>query len=123
MRETLDRLGVNQWTGFGEIRTPREQGEHLFALLGRPARFTHVPVGLLSAIARLLGWLAKVVPPLAAKAEYARIGHYYATESMLVLNTATSKYDADATPATGTVTLLDYYQQRIRARAKADASG
>jgi hypothetical protein len=21
MRETLDRLGVNQWTGFGEIRT------------------------------------------------------------------------------------------------------
>jgi hypothetical protein len=27
MRETLDRLGVNQWTGFGEIRSiPRAQG-------------------------------------------------------------------------------------------------
>ncbi len=102
--------------GPGAALTPRQQGEHLFSLLGKEPRFTHVPVSLLSTIAQLLGLLAKLVPPLAAKAEYARIGHYYATESMLVLDPATGQYDADATPATGTVTLLDYYAQRIPAR-------
>jgi divinyl chlorophyllide a 8-vinyl-reductase len=51
----------------------------------------------------------RVAPPLAAKAELARIGRYYATESMLVLNPATGRYDAAATPSTGTETLFDFY--------------
>ena len=44
----------------------------------------------------------RLLPALAAKAELARIGRYYATESMLVLDPATGRYDADATPSTGT---------------------
>ena len=95
--------------GPGEAITPRQQGEHLFALLGRPPRFKQVPVGLLDAIIGVLGVAGRVVPALADKAELARIGRYYATESMLVLDPSTGRYDAAATPSTGRETLFDFY--------------
>ena len=96
--------------GPGPAITPLEQGERLFDLLGREACFKQVPVALLQNIAATLGFAGKFVPPLAAKAELARIGHYYATQSMLVLDPATGRYDADATPETGQDTLFDYYR-------------
>ena len=95
--------------GPGEPITPRQQGERLFALLGRPPRFKQVPVALLDVIIKVLGTLGHAVPTLAAKAELARIGRYYATESMLVLDPATGRYDAAATPSTGSETLFDFY--------------
>jgi divinyl chlorophyllide a 8-vinyl-reductase len=99
--------------GPGNAITPRQQGEHLFALLGRRPRFQQVPVGLLDTIAGVLGAAGRVVPALARKAELARIGRYYATESMLVLDPQTGRYDAAATPSTGTQTLFDYYARLI----------
>lgn len=99
--------------GPGDAITPRQQGEHLFALLGQPPRFKQVPVALLDAIIGVLGTLGRVLPPLAAKAELARIGRYYATESMLVLNPETGRYDAAATPSTGTETLFDFYADQL----------
>ncbi len=95
--------------GPGDAITPRQQGEHLFALLGRPPRFKQVPVKLLDVIIAVLATAGRLVPALAAKAELARIGRYYATESMLVLNTETGRYDAAATPSTGSETLFDFY--------------
>jgi divinyl chlorophyllide a 8-vinyl-reductase len=106
--------------GPGEAITPKEQGERLFALLGREPRFTHVPVVLLDVIVAVLAMLGKLVPALAAKAELARIGRYYATESMLVLNAATGQYDASATPSTGSETLFDYYARLVRGEAVAE---
>ena len=106
--------------GPGPAITPLEQGEFLFRLVGRPPRFKSVPPAFLRGIATLLGGLGKVVPPLAAKAELARIGHYYATESMLVLNPTTGRYDAAATPETGHDTLFDYYQRVVDGRATVD---
>lgn len=103
--------------GPGPALTPRQQGEALFHLLGRPPRFKSVPAAFLRGVATVLGGLGKLVPPLAAKAELARIGHYYATESMLVLNPATGLYDAAATPETGHDTLFAYYQRVIEGRA------
>jgi divinyl chlorophyllide a 8-vinyl-reductase len=97
--------------GPGDAITPRQQGERLFALLGRPPRFRQVPVGMLDAIIGVLGAAGRIVPALAQKAELARIGRYYATESMLVLDPATGCYDASATPSTGTRTLFDYYAE------------
>lgn len=96
--------------GPGEAITPRQQGEALFALLGRPPRFRSVPVALLDGIAGGLSAVGRIAPSLAAKAELARIGRYYATESMLVLDPATGRYDAAATPSTGSQTLFDYYR-------------
>lgn len=106
--------------GPGAAITPKQQGEAIFALLGRAPRFRHVPVRLLDAIIALLGALGRVVPALADKAELARIGRYYATESMLVLDPATGRYDADATPSTGTETLFDHYARLIRGEARAE---
>jgi len=108
--------------GPGPAITPREQGEELFRLLGREPRFKQVPVGLLDTIIAVLATLGRVVPALAAKAELARIGRYYATESMLVLDPATGRYDAAATPSTGTETLFDYYA-RLIAGAEAPERG
>ncbi|RYY97829.1 MAG: NAD-dependent epimerase/dehydratase family protein [Comamonadaceae bacterium] len=106
--------------GPGEAITPREQGERLFSLLGRPARFKRVPVRLLDLIIAVLSAAGHVVPPLAAKAELARIGRYYATESMLVLNPETGRYDAAATPSTGSETLFDFYAQLVRGETSAE---
>ena len=99
--------------GPGDAITPRQQGEHLFALLGREPRFRHVPVAMLDAIIGVLGTAGRISPALAAKAELARIGRYYATESMLVLDPLTGRYDAGATPSTGTETLFDYYANLV----------
>ena len=106
--------------GPGEAITPKDQGERLFALLGREPRFKHVPVALLDGIVATLATVGRWVPSLAAKAELARIGRYYATESMLVLDPATGRYDAQATPSTGSETLFDYYARVIRGEAFAE---
>ena len=106
--------------GPGEAITPRQQGERLFALLGRPPRFKQVPVALLDVIISVLGIAGHVVPALADKAELARIGRYYATESMLVLDPVTGRYDAAATPSTGTQTLFDFYASLVRGDVAAE---
>ncbi len=100
--------------GPGPAITPRQQVEHLFALLGEPPKFTRVPVAMLDVIIGVLGTLGRIVPALADKAELARIGRYYATESMLVWDPVRERYDADATPSTGTETLFDYYTMLLR---------
>jgi len=113
----------NRWNrvlpigGPGAPVTPLQQGEHLFALLGRAPRLRRIPVALLDAIIRLLSALGRVVPAAADKAELARIGRYYATESMLVLNPETGRYDAAATPSTGTETLFDFYAGLVNGEA------
>ncbi|KQP73455.1 epimerase [Methylobacterium sp. Leaf111] len=106
--------------GPGEAITPLAQGERLFALLGREPRFRHVPVVLLDGIVAVLATLGRWVPGLVAKAELARIGRYYATESMLVRDPATGRYEAAMTPSTGSETLFDYYAQLIRSEAVAE---
>lgn len=106
--------------GPGEAITPRQQGEALFALLSRTPRFRSVPVALLDGIVAGLSAVGRIAPPLAAKAELARIGRYYATESMLVLDPATGRYDAAATPSTGSQTLFDYYRAVLAGEAAPD---
>jgi len=106
--------------GPGPAITPREQGERLFALLGRAPHFKSVPVGLLDAIIGVLGTVGRVVPALADKAELARIGRYYATESMLVWDAQAGRYDAAATPSTGSQTLFDYYAALLKGEAAAE---
>ncbi|CAN5738414.1 NAD(P)H-binding protein [soil metagenome] len=106
--------------GPGAAITPRQQGEKLFALLARPPRFKQVPVALLDTIIVVLGLLGRVFPRLADKAELARIGRYYATESMLLWDAAGARYDAVATPSTGSDTLFDFYARLVRGDAKAE---
>jgi divinyl chlorophyllide a 8-vinyl-reductase len=100
--------------GPGPAITPLAQGEHLFALLGMPPRFKRVPVGLMDAIVGVLSVLGKIIPAAADKAELARIGRYYATESMLVWDAQAQRYDEQATPSHGSQTLLDAYARWVK---------
>lgn len=113
--EDSDRAGATLPIGGpGPAISPRAQGEMLFELMERPARFRRVPVGVMDAIVSGLtvaGWL---LPPLRDKAELARIGRYYATESMLVWDDTAGRYDADATPEYGERTLREFYARALR---------
>lgn len=100
--------------GPGKPITPREQGELLASLLGQKPRFRRVPVAMLDAIVLLLGVLGRLSPRLRSKAELARIGRYYATESMLLWDSAAQRYDAAATPSFGTETLQDFYARAVK---------
>jgi divinyl chlorophyllide a 8-vinyl-reductase len=104
--------------GPGAAITPKEQGEKLFALLGKEERFKQVPVALLDVIIFVLSVLGRLIPVLADKAELARIGRYYATESMLVWDPQKGDFDATATPSTGEETLFDYYAELIAGTAE-----
>jgi divinyl chlorophyllide a 8-vinyl-reductase len=104
--------------GPGPALTPRQQGEMLFAALGLPPRYKQVPVGLLDAIVGVLGAAGRLIPKLRDKAELAKIGRYYATESMLVLHPQTGRYDADATPSTGSDRLQDFYADLVAGKVQ-----
>ena len=106
--------------GPGPALTPMDQGTHLFALLGRDPKFKHVPLGLMKMIAWCLGTLSKIIPKLAAKAEFARIGTHYASESMLVWDDITQDYAAGATPSFGDDTIFDYYAEVIDGKAQVE---
>lgn len=95
--------------GPGPAITPRRQGEILHQLLGRPPRFRRVPVKLLDAIIAVLALVGRLLPAARDKAELARIGRYYATESMLVFDEKKGAYDAAQTPEYGTDTLPAFY--------------
>jgi divinyl chlorophyllide a 8-vinyl-reductase len=100
--------------GPGEAVTPREQGTLLFELTGMPPRFRSVPPGMFNVATAILAPLGKLWPAAAKKAELARIGHYYATESMLVWDPLRATYDADATPSTGSETLRHFYARVLQ---------
>ena len=106
--------------GPGPALSAREIGHLLFEALGQKPRFRHVPVALLDAIIALLGAGGHLLPSLKDKAELARIGRYYATESMLVWDALHRRYDADATPSFGQHTLGDFFADLVAGRATID---
>lgn len=99
--------------GPGPALTARERGEMLFELARMRPRFRHLPVAMFDIAAAVLGTAARIAPRLADTAEFARIGRYYATESMLVLDPATGEYDASATPEYGSQTLAEFYRHAL----------
>jgi divinyl chlorophyllide a 8-vinyl-reductase len=120
LSETTRHNAVLPIGGPGLAVTPKDQAEQLFKLLDRPVRLKHVPVLLLDVIINVLTVFGAIVPTLKDKAELARIGRYYATESMLVWNEQTGVYSAELTPSTGSETLMDFYARVIRDDVKVD---
>jgi len=106
--------------GPGPASTPRDQAEMLFRLMGQTPRFRRVPVGMMDAIIATLDALGQLSPRFRGKAGLARIGRYYATESMLLLNPETGRYEAAATPETGSDTLADHYARVLRGEVTVD---
>lgn len=96
--------------GPGPALTPKEMGAALFDVLQLPPKYRSVSPRMITSIAGVLALGGKLMPALATKAELARIGHYYATESMLLWNARSGRYDAEATPEFGTDTLPEFYR-------------
>jgi divinyl chlorophyllide a 8-vinyl-reductase len=95
--------------GPGPALTPKDQAALLSTLLGRTVPLRSVPTALLDAIIVVLSGLGVLSARLRDKAELARIGRYYATESMLVYDDIHERYDDALTPSFGTDTLKDCY--------------
>jgi divinyl chlorophyllide a 8-vinyl-reductase len=106
--------------GPGPAITPLDQARALEALLKRPVKIRRAPVAMMDAIIAALSALGVASVRAAQKAEFARIGRYYATESMLVWDEAARRYDADATPETGRETLFDFYARLLSGEARVD---
>ncbi len=106
--------------GPGPALTPLDIGEIIFRSTGQTPRFRHVPPGIMSGIIAALRIGSVVKPSLAEKAELARIGRYYGTESMLLWDRSTGKYEADATPTFGDDTFDDYVRDVVADRTTVD---
>ncbi len=106
--------------GPGPAITPLDQAAMLGRLTGQPVRIKRVPVALMHGIVGLLTVLGALSPRLKAKAQLARIGRYYATQSMLAWNPIAQSYDADATPEFGTDRLQDHYAAMLRGEVADD---
>ncbi len=104
--------------GPGPAITNLDQAAMLGRLLGRTVPVRHVPVALMDGIIAALSLGGRVSASLAAKADLARIGRYYATESMLVWHDA--RYDAEATPEFGSDRLEDHFAAMLRGEAGDD---
>ena len=99
--------------GPGPALSLRDAGELLFAAAGREPRFRSVSPAMFTLAGKLLSLGAPFSGWFAEKAEYARIAHYYATESMLVLDPARGEYSADLTPEFGSETLEAHYRRLL----------
>ena len=96
--------------GPGPALSLRDAGELLFQAAGKPAKFKSVSPAIFPVAAKIIGLAAPLSDWCAEKAEYARIAHYYATESMLLIDPATGEYSADLTPEFGSDTLAAHYR-------------
>ena len=97
--------------GPGPALSPLEQGRLIAAAAGVEFRMRSVPLGLFDLAEGLCAPLGRLSTRMAERAELARIGRYYASESMLLWDEARAHYDADATPETGSDTLEAFYRR------------
>lgn len=97
--------------GPGPAVCPMDQIAMIEDILGRPVKVRHVPVELLKLIVAGLNGLGRIHSGAAKKADYARIGLYYATESMLAWDPDRKQYSEGLTPSFGRQTLFEHYRQ------------
>ncbi len=104
--------------GPGPAITPLDQTAMFAELTGDKVATKSVPPGLLLFVAKLLDFFGFFYPPLKVKAALARIGHYYATESMLLWDETAGRYDAEQTPEHGSDRLVDHYRHMLQSGAR-----
>ncbi|MEM9967959.1 MAG: NAD(P)H-binding protein [Pseudomonadota bacterium] len=96
--------------GPGPALTPHAMGLALFKALGKTPKFKRIPLSIFTVIGGGLHLGSLVHSTLAQKAELARIGHYYASESMLLWDPIAQQYTASGTPETGEDRLFQHYE-------------
>lgn len=106
--------------GPGPAITPREQAELLGRLTGKTVRVRSLPPSLFLVFAALLKPFGHFSSRLNERAEFFRIAHFYATESMLVWSRESNGYRADLTPETGSMRLEDCYRSLLAGATSAE---
>jgi divinyl chlorophyllide a 8-vinyl-reductase len=114
--ENREMRGILPVGGPGPALSPRDQVDILERLLAHRIRTRSVPPMLLQAVAAALSLPAIVSSSADDKREFARIGHYYATESMLVWDHEGTCYSDEATPEFGDTSLEDSYRAQLEGR-------
>ena len=99
--------------GSGLPITPKRQGQLLSEVAKRPYRFQSIPSSIFPVFGFAIKPLSIVSNRFADLTEFARIGHYYATESMLSWDPISKKYDSEATPEFGKDSLEEFYERFI----------
>lgn len=97
--------------GPGPSITPVEQGEILFRLLNKNPKFTSIPSSMFKVISTTMAPLAMISEKISDLREFVHIGHYYATESMLLWDETLQKYSSEKTPEYGHESLEDFYRE------------
>ncbi|SLN30698.1 NAD(P)H-binding protein [Pseudooctadecabacter jejudonensis] len=104
--------------GPGPALTPLMQSTLLAEVLGQPVQTRKMPLWVMDGIIGMLRIVGVFSQRARDKAELAKIGRYYAAESMLVLTN--NGYDASRTPEFGTDTLADHYRALVAGDVAAD---
>lgn len=110
--------------GPGEALTALDQANMLFRITGRKPWYFPVPVALMDGIIGIFDGLAKLFPEkLEDAAEFAKIGKYYAVESMLVWDPEKGEYRAEETPSYGNDTLEEFFKTAVKEGLKGQELG
>jgi len=109
--------------GPGPAITPLDQVEMLERAFQRNIKVRAISPRLFDVAHWLFACFARYSQWCRDRAEFCRIGKFYATESMLVWNTNTAQYDAALTPESGADTLVDFYQAIASGRASVPIKG
>ncbi|EFJ44988.1 hypothetical protein VOLCADRAFT_76013 [Volvox carteri f. nagariensis] len=103
--------------------TAKQQADLLFQITGLPPKYFPVPVALMDGMISIFDALARLFPSLEDTAEFARIGKYYATESMLVWDEQRGVYLEEATPGYGKETLEEFFSRAVKEGLKGQELG
>lgn len=109
--------------GPGRAYTARQQADLLFDITGMPPKYFPVPVALMDGLISIFDFFAKFFPNMEDTAEFARIGRYYATESMLVWDDKKGVYLEEATPGYGKETLEAFFRRAVKDGLKGQELG
>ena len=99
--------------GPGPVRTQKELGDIIFKLLNKSPKYFHMPSNVFKILATLISPLGLISTKMQDKAEFLRIAHYYATESMLFWDQKTNQYSDKKTMEVGKETIDDFYKSII----------
>lgn len=97
--------------GPGPAICPMDQVAMMESILRARVKVRRVPIALLKGVVFGLDLLGILHSRFAARADYARIGLYYATESMLAWDETTQSYQESLTPSIGSQHLIDHYRK------------
>lgn len=100
--------------GPGPAITPLGQAQLLSQVLQQPVKTRSLPPRLFLIAAAVLSPFGLLFSRARDQAEFLRIAHFYATESMLVWSDEAGAYSEALTPESGSKTLSECYQEIIK---------